>query len=270
MTNRTVGRTVTFTAIVVMVLAAVGIGFFLIGRSTGNPPQITSTIGAPTQTDIRPSLTYAPTDQSGSPEPGLQSGPAVAGQGGSKAGLEGLPLGYAHDQTGAVNAATNYLTWLNSVRIADKAAADAMAQSAAADPTTRAALIESFDQLRSGLSDLGADQPEPARGAYAVSSFSPSRALIYIWAPEVTTDVNGDVTHLWAIDAVPLVWSGDDWKLDKTLIAKIGAAAVDPTDPAGNPTAQEKHSILTRTPADPGQITDSADQTWFEYANAPH
>ena len=33
--------------------------------------------------------------------------------------------------------------------------------------------------------------------------------------------------------------------------------------------AEEKHSILRRTPADPGDITDSADQTWFEYANAP-
>jgi len=270
MTNRSVRRTLTASAIVVVVLTAVGMGFFLVGRSTANQPPTTPSIAPPTQTDVRPSPTYEPTDQSGSPEPGLESGPAVAGQGGSKAGPEGLPLGYTHDQTGAVNAATNYLTWLNSIKIADKAAADAMAKSAAADPATFATLIESFDETRSGLADLVADQPEPARGAYAVSSFSPSRALIYIWAPEVTRDVNGDVNHLWAIDAVPLVWSGEDWKLDKTLISKIGAAAVDPIDPAGNPTAEEKHSILTRTPADPGQITDSADQTWFEYANAPH
>ena len=155
MTNRTTGRTVTTIAIVVVVLAAVGIGFFLVGRSTGNPPQTTPTIAPPTQTGARPSPTYAPTDQNGSPEPGLQPGPAVAGQGGSKTGPEGLPLGYTHDQTGAVNAATNYLMWMNSLRIADKAAADAMAQSAAADAATRTALIESFDQLRSGHEGLG-------------------------------------------------------------------------------------------------------------------
>ena len=67
-----------------------------------------------------------------------------------------------------------------------------------------------------------------------------------------------------------LVWVDGDWKLDGGLIAKVGGAAVDPVDPAGNPSAEEKHSILRRTPADPGEITDSADQSWFEYANAPH
>ena len=126
---------------------------------------------------------------------------------------------------------------MNSIKIANKDIADDMAQMAAADGATRTALIESFDMLRSGLESLTADHPEPARGAYAIADYSERRALIYIWAPEVTADTAGQTDHLWAIDAIELVWSSGDWKLNKALIVKTGGAAVDPSDPAGNPTA---------------------------------
>ena len=69
-------------------------------------------------------------------------------------GPAGLPLGYDHTETGAVEAATNYLTWMNSLRIKDKTTADAMAEATAADEKTRNAMIESFDQLRTGLDDV--------------------------------------------------------------------------------------------------------------------
>lgn len=268
MTNRSNRRAIAIAAIVILVVAAVGIGVYWLGRPTVTPPPTISPTTVPTATG--PTPTYAPTDQYGSPEPGLAAGPAIAGQGGTETGPAGLPLGYTHDETGAVNAATNYLGWMNSIRITDKATADAMATSSAVDRSTATALISSFDQVRSGMTDLTSDQPEPARGAYAVPIYSPDRALIYIWAPEVTTSKDGQTDHLWAIDAIPLVWASGDWKLDRALIAKTGGTAVDPSNPAGNPTSEEKHSILTRVPADPGAITDSADQTWLEYANAPH
>lgn len=271
MTNRSLARTIVIAATVLVVLAAVGFGFFRLGRSTVTPTPSASGPASPTPISAGPSSapTYSPTDQSGSPEPPLLAGAVVAGEGGSQTGPGGLPLGYQRDEAGAVSAATNYLMWMNSIRIADKGLADDMADSAAADAATRTALVESFDALRSGLEILTADQPEPARGAYAIAEYSERRALIYVWAPEVTTDTSGQTDHLWAIDAVELVWSSGDWKLDKALIARTGGAAVDPSDPAGNPTAEEKHSILTRTPADPGEIGDSAEQSWFEYRNAP-
>jgi hypothetical protein len=184
-------------------------------------------------------------------------------------GPAGLPLGYDHTDTGAVQAATNYVTWMNSLKITDKKLADDMAAATAADSTTRQALIESFDTLRTGMTELTADQPEPPRGAYAVADYAADQALIYIWAPEVITDAGGETQHVWGIAGIQVVWANDDWKLSGTLINKVGAAAVDPADPTGNPTAEEKHSILSRTPADPGEITNSADQSWFEYANAP-
>lgn len=271
MPNRSTRRVILIAAIV-LVAVALGVGFYALGRSTANPPSTSSpsSPGTPATSASSPVFTYEPTDQNGSPEPGLPRGEAVAGGGGSKTGPAQIPLGYTHDQIGAVNAATNYLTWMNSLKIADKGTADEMAAATVADSETRTALVASFDMLRSGMQDMTADQPEPARGAYAVASYSSDRALVYVWAPEVMTDGNGQTEHLWAIDAVTLMWAAGDWKLDGALIAKSGAAAVDPADPSGNPTTAEKHSILRRTPADPGQITDTADQSWFEYANAPH
>ena len=263
MTNRTTRVAIIITvAVLVIVGIVVGVRYLHRGTPSVEP--------SPVPVSDSPVPSYEPTDQYGSPEPGLPRGQAIAGGGGTTTGPAGMPLGYGHDETGAVNAATNYLMWMNSLRITDKKTADQLAAATAADSATRQAMIESFDAVRPGMSDMSSDQPEPARGAYAIADYSPDSALIYIWSPEVTTDKSGQTDHLWGIEAVRVVWSQDDWKLDGGLIMKSGGAAVDPADPAGDPTAEEKHSILSRTPADPGEITDTADQSWFEYSNAPH
>ena len=189
----------------------------------------------------------------------------------AKAGPAGLPLGYTHDETGAVNAATNYLMWMNSLKIADKAAADAMAASAAADDATREALIESFDALRSGIGDLTADQPEPARGAYAVAELQRRLARsIYIWAPEVTTDSHGPDRPPVGDRRGPAGVGDGDWKLDGGLIAKTGGAAVDPSIPqAIRPPRRSTRSCAARRPIrvrSPIRRTSPGSST----RNAPH
>ena len=260
-TRRAIALTALLLA-VALVLVLVALGVTRTGDA-GTPPPPGSAMTPPT---ARP--TYSPTDAYGSPEPALAQGDVQTGTGGRSTGPAGLPLGYSRTPDGAGNAATNYLIWMNSLRIVDKPTADALAAATAGDDDTESALIESFDQLRSGMADLTADEEQPNRGAYALRSYSPHRALVYIWVPEVTTERDGQTDHLWSIEAVSLVWVSNDWKLDGALIARSGGAAIDPADPTGNPTAAEKHAILVRTPADPGDITDSADQTWFEYANA--
>lgn len=262
MTNRNIRVAIVITVAVLLIVGVV-VGARLLNRT---PPPVEP---SPVPVSDSPSPSYEPTDQYGSPEPTLPRGQAIAGGGGTTTGPAGLPLGYSHDETGAVNAATNYLTWMNSLRITDKNTADQLAAATAADNATQQALIQSFDTLRPGMSDMTADQPEPARGAYATADYSADSALIYIWSPERIMDASGETQHVWGIAGVQLVWVDGDWKLSGALIAKVGAAAIDPADPSGNPTAQEKHSILSRTPADPGEITDSADQSWFEYSNAP-
>lgn len=269
MTRRSTQRAIII-AVAVIVVAAIALGAYLLGRSTtGTPPTTSPTPTGTGAASASPSTSYEPTDENGSPEPGLPRGQATAGAGGTTTGPDGLPLGYSHNQTGAVNAATNYLMWMNSLKIKDKKVADQMAAAAAADDATQQALIESFDALRSGMTDMTRAEPEPARGAYAVADYSAGRARIYVWYP-VIAETAGQTDAVWGIDAVNVVWEDEDWKLDGNLVTRVGAAAIDPADPAGNPSAEEKHSILSRTPADPGEITDSADQSWFEYTNAPH
>ena len=183
-------------------------------------------------------------------------------------GPAGLPLGYDHTETGAVEAATNYLTWMNSLRIKDKTTADAMAEATAADEKTRDAMIESFDALRTGLDDVtdGRDRAGPRR--YAVAELQRIRCVRSTSGHRTSSPTSGETDHSSGASS-RFVWSGrSDWKLDGALISRIGGAAVDPADPTGNPTPAEKQDILSRTPADPGEITDSADQQWFEYANA--
>jgi hypothetical protein len=262
-------RTQKILAVVVALLtvAVIAAVFYRLGQNT--PSTDPSPTGAPTTSPSGSSPSPAPGSPStGSSTAGLPQGPARAGEGGHMTGPAGLPLGYDHTETGAVQAATNYLTWMNSIRIKDKATADAMAKATAADQKTRDAMIASFDDLRTGLDNVSEAQTEASRGAYAVADVSPSNASVYVWAPYVLTDIAGETVTAWGIFEIRLLWA-KDWKLDGALITRIGGAAVEPANPSGNPTPSEKQDILSRTPADPGEITDSADQQWFEYANAP-
>jgi len=267
MTRRNPTRTIIAVLAALIVVAVIAVVAYQLGQhTTGTPdpsPTAGSSIGA-----AGSSPSPAPASPStGSSQPGLPQGPARAGEGGHTTGPAGLPLGYDHTQTGAVEAATNYLTWMTSLRIKDKTTADAMAQATAADPATRAAVTDSLDQLRSSFEGMTAATTAPARGAYAVTSFDGSTASVYVWAPFRYTTPAGGSTTSWEISEVRLIWH-DDWKLDKTLVNRVGSAAVDPVNPDGVPSSAEKQSILSRTPADPGEITDSADQEWLEYGYA--
>lgn len=261
--NRT--QKILLVVVALLAVAVIATVSYRLGQDT--PSTSTSPTSAPTTTPSGSSPSPAPGSPStGSSTSGLPQGPARAGEGGHMTGPAGLPLGYDHTETGAAEAATNYLTWMTSLRIKDKDTADAMAKATAADQKTVDAMIESFDTLRTGLDDVTKAETDPARGAYAVLSYEGAEASVYVWAPYEITD-SGDPTTAWGISEIRLMWRGD-WKLTGTLVSRIGGAAVEPADPTGNPTSTEKQDILSRTPADPGEITDSAEQSWFEYSNA--
>jgi hypothetical protein len=266
MTRRSPNRKLLAALAALAVVAVIAIVFYRIGHDTATPDPTDTETSSTAPSGSSPSP--APGSPStGSSQPGLPQGPARAGEGGSMTGPAGLPLGYEHTETGAVQASTNYLTWMTSLRIKDKTTADAMADATAADPATHAALIDSLDQLRSSFEAMSEANTEPARGAYALKSFDGSNATVYVWAPFRYTSRAGGSTTSWGVSEVRLVWH-DDWKLDGTLVSRVGSAAVDPANPDGNPSAAEKQSILSRTPADPGEITDTAEQEWLEYDNA--
>ena len=128
-------------------------------------------------------------------------------------------------------------------------------------------MIESFDELRTGLEDVTDAETEPARGAYAVAEYELVRRPIYVWAP-TSSPTPVKPTHLWGISEIRLVWRRTTGSSTGHLSAGSAAAAVDPPTRRATRAPSEKQSILSRTPADPGEITDSAEQEWFEYANA--
>src|SRR4051794_38021308 len=119
---------------------------------------------------------------------------------------------------------------MNSLRIKDKTTADAMADATAADNKTRAVMIASFDDLRTGLDDVSMSQVEPTRGAYAVRHYDGKAASIYVWAPDVVVD-SGQSNTFWSVSEVLLVWRDGDWKLDGGLVSRVGGAAVYPAIP---------------------------------------
>jgi opacity protein-like surface antigen len=190
--TRKIAAVLAALAVVAMIAAAA----YQLGHDTsGAGPSGTGT-SSTAPSGFSPSPAPA-SPSTGSSQPGLPQGPARAGEGGRMTGPAGLPLGYDHTDTGAIQAATNYLTWMNSIRIKDKTTADAMAKATAVDESTRTAMVDSFDELRTGLDHVSNSQTEVTRGAYAVPEFGPARASVYIWAPYVLTDTSGKTVTAW-------------------------------------------------------------------------
>src|SRR4051794_18128115 len=100
--NRRTATIVVLVLFAILVAAAVA---YLAGRSRGAGPPTSaggSAITTPSTSEA-PAPTYSPTDQFGSPEPGLARGDVPSGEGGAQAGPEGMPLGYPHTPSGAVS-----------------------------------------------------------------------------------------------------------------------------------------------------------------------
>ena len=132
MTQPSRTQKILIVVVALLVVAVIAAVFYRLGQDTTSTTP--SPTGAPTTTPCGSSPSPAPGSPStGSSTSGLPQGPARAGEGGHMTGPAGLPLGYDHTETGAVEAATNYLTWMNSLRITDKTTADAMAAATAAD-----------------------------------------------------------------------------------------------------------------------------------------
>ena len=109
--NRT--QKILLVVVALLAVAVIAAVSYRLGQDT--PSTSPSPTGAPTTTPSGSSPSPAPGSPStGSSPTGLLQGPARAGEGGHMSGPAGLPLGYDHTETGAVEAATNYLTWMMS------------------------------------------------------------------------------------------------------------------------------------------------------------
>ena len=128
--------------------------------------------------------------------------------------LNGVPVGYARTEEGAVQAATNFTRVMASIPTDSSgylAAAETMAAPDFADEAL--ALAENgLEFLRDRYGSGGSFTFAPLR--YRVVSYSDSEARIEIWGVTVASGAKIDgLEESWLTGTLNLVWTAGDWRL---------------------------------------------------------
>jgi hypothetical protein len=237
------------TMLTLVLLAVVlFLGGLVVGRATmtGNPRATTASTTPPAATTAPPATATAatPDGTAAASGTGAVTNPAV----GPRHHLDGVGVGYARSQEGAVAAAANFTRVLSSDLILDtgqrRAAIDVLAA-----PEARSRLQKTFDQavvpLRKGLgvSDTASDGAQVLLRAtpvgWRVEDYSDEKAKVAIWVTSVGGSIGGTVAapirEGWGTTTVELRWVGDDWKLAEstTTDGPVPIADVAPPTAAG-------------------------------------
>ena len=218
-----------------LVLAAVVLflGGLVVGRATmtGNPRATTASTTPPAATTAPPATAAATTPDGTAAASGTG---AVANRAvGPRHHLDGVGVGYARSQAGAVAAAANFTRVLSSDLILDtrqrRAAIDVLAA-----PEARGRLQRTFDQavasLRQGLGMTGPaaqDAQVLLRATpvgWRVEDYGAGSAKVAIWVTSVGGSTGGatgqvPIREAWGTTTVTLRWVGGDWKqVDSTTV----------------------------------------------------
>ena len=167
---------------------------------------------------------------------GQPAPPSTGNHPGSAAGdvprgyVDGVGVGWPRSRSGAVAAATGYLTGVSSRPYLRDLAARGRIVRAIVTPDQIATVAS--QPGGSGAVDRGAGDGGPYAAAlaaprssawryvpvgYRVDSYDTGRAAVQVWAVQVTAAVGSaavPATAVWGTTTVPLVWAGGDWKLD--------------------------------------------------------
>ena len=210
-----------------MVLGAIVLflGGLVVGRATMTRDPAPT--GAPATTAAAAATTPAPTAAPTSQSTAAPTAEAAATAGvGPRRVTNGVGVGYAHTQQGAVAAAANYTRALSSALILDTAQRRAAIDTLAA-PEARARLQKTFDQavasIRAGLGVRGAaaDRAQVLLRAtpvgWRVEQYGKGSARVAIWVTSVGGSLGGEsgtvpVREGWGTTTVELRWVGGDWK----------------------------------------------------------
>jgi hypothetical protein len=229
---------------------------FAAGLAVGRALFTARTAAPPATAASRPAATapVAATAATAAPASG-----AATSEVGPRRVVDGVPVGYAHSQAGAVAAATNYATVLSSPLILDADRRHRAIQRLAA-PRAAAGLQRAFDQtvplIAKGLgARVGAGGEVVLRAipvGWRLDRYDAAAAQVAIWATGVGGSLAGTpVQEGWGVTTVRLQWSGGDWKLVSTS-----------TSDGPVPIADEQ------TPTAPAQLVPAA-QAFKEYHYAP-
>jgi hypothetical protein len=216
-------------------------------------------VGRATMTDDRPAAAPATTAAAVAPatpttaaSPGTAAAPSAEAAPATGVGprrvSNGVGVGYAHTQQGAVAAAANYTRALSSALILDTARRRAAIDTLAA-PEARARLQKTFDQavasIRAGLGVSGSagDGAQVLLRAtpvgWRVEQYGQGSARVAIWVTSVGGSVGGSgsapVREGWGTTTVSLRWVAGDWKqvASATTDGPVPIADVAPPTAAG-------------------------------------
>jgi hypothetical protein len=224
------------------------LGGLVIGRASMTRDQAGPT-AAPATTAPALTATPAPGETA---TPGTAAAAPAQGAATSRVGPRkfenGVGVGYARSQQGAVAAAANYSSVLSSALILDTAKRRAAIDTLAA-PEARADLQNTFDlavaSLRKGLgvTGAGADDVQVLMRAnpvgWKVDDYGDGTARVAIWVSGVTGSIGGTgppapIREGWGTTTVNLRWVKGDWKLvDSTTVdGPLPIADVSPPTPA--------------------------------------
>ena len=146
-----------------------------------------------------------------SPEP-LPSGTSTALEAGPRTIVDGVPLGYARTEAGAVAAATTFTEVMTTAAGDPDAHVEAMEAIAAPEWRERAAEL-----ARNTIDFLGESYPNatlsfaPVR--YDVVDYSPAAATIKVWGVTVISRPDRRPEQAWVTGTLRLVWL-DDWRMN--------------------------------------------------------
>jgi hypothetical protein len=211
-------------AMLSMVLLAmvVFLGGLVIGRAT----MTRSPAGSPAATTPPATAATPSTAAQGPSAAAPAQASAVTSEVGPRAWRNGVGVGYARDQEGAVAAAANYTRVLSSDLILDDARRRAAIDTLAA-PEAKGRLQKTFDQavasLRSGLGVTGAagkDTQVLMRATpvgWRVVEYDSRAAKVAIWVTSVAgslgqTSQPAPIREGWGTTTVQLRWAAGDWK----------------------------------------------------------
>lgn len=137
------------------------------------------------------------------PATGPDAGPA-AGTGPSTL-KEGVPVGYARTEEGALQASINYTRALVPDPAESKESYAAKLRAIASD--------QWGEELQSTIDSWREGEAEVAPLRFRVTEFSIDRAEVGLWFASYVNPRNGSPGAVWGRTFLTLVWENDDWKV---------------------------------------------------------
>jgi hypothetical protein len=208
-------------------------GGLVVGRATMTRTQEAADDATATTVAAAPAATAAPGPDQAASAGTAATAPADAvasSRVGPRRFENGVGVGYARSQQGAVAAAANYLRVLSSDLVLDTARRRAAIATLAA-PEAKAGLQKEFDQAMAsvrkgfGVSGAAGERAQVLLRAtpvgWRVDAYGDGAATVAIWVTGMAGSLGGaggevPIREGWGTTTVALRWVGGDWKLVET------------------------------------------------------